>query len=132
MASHVNQGNSVECQKSFVATRKVSGPFFVSLPTLTGSKIPLFKYKTNIRSLVFIIEQLNPFECIICKESKMNLNDVLEGTVIEVYTKKRIKFKLESNYSNVHGIQGDHVTDFTYAKIVIPWEYVLNQHLIPG
>ena len=129
MASHVGQGNCVECQQSMVAARKVTVLTSVSLPTVTGGTIALYKYKTQIRGIVQITEQLHNLERIICADSKIDLHDLLEGTVIEIYTAKPIKFKLQSNFSHVHGIQGDSVPAFTYAKIIIPWTFVTQKRI---
>ena len=130
MAKHENLGDSIECNKSMIAVRKVSKkPTFIKMDCIDGGNISLFKYKTNIRAIVKIEEALAPLECIICATSHLGLEDSLEGEVISIYTKSKINLNPVSNFSHVHGIQGDYVKSFTYAKIDIPWRYVLTRSL---
>ncbi|MFZ1785381.1 MAG: hypothetical protein WAU23_09250 [Ferruginibacter sp.] len=130
MATHVNGGDSIECNKSLIAVRKISKKHtLINMDSINGEFVRLFKYKSSIRAIVKIKEELDPLACIICQTSHLALEDSLEGEVISIYTKRQIKLEPVSNFSHVHGIQGSNVTDFTYAKIDIPWRYVLEREL---
>jgi hypothetical protein len=125
MAKYVNPGDSIECNKSEVAVRKITKtPILVKVDEVRGR---LYKYKSGIRAIVSITETLlDTDKHRINENSKVSFNDTLEGDTIEIYTKKRMTFGLISNFSHVHSIQGDKVPCFTYAKIIIPWRYVLE------
>jgi hypothetical protein len=131
MAKHLNVGESIECNKSRIAVRSVSkNPTLVAIEGLNGKSYRFFKYKTKIRAIATIIEELNPKECVICEGSHLDLDDTLEAETLEIYTSKRMIFEVISNFSNVHGIQGDEVNHLTYAKIIIPWRFLLEKNLL--
>ncbi len=90
----------------------------------------LFKYKSSIRALVSISEELLPKEHKICETSFLDLNDELDAEIVEIYLERIAKFTVQSNFSHVHGIQCSHIKGFTFAKIVIPWKFALQQALI--
>lgn len=129
MAIFYNAGDSIECQKSMVAVRKCTpnAPTLIKLINLKKKEIRLFKYKTNISAFVKITQQLDPLECQFCKTSTLLLNDALQGQVLSLYFEGRIKLEYQANFTNVHGIQGNNISGFTYAKIDIPWIFALNQ-----
>lgn len=129
MAYHVNPGDSIECTRCQVAMRKSIFHAFIKLQSLSGEEISFFKYKTKKRAFAKIIEEINPKECIICATSILHLNDGLEADVIEIYTKKKVSFSHSSNFSSTHGIQWNNINDFTYAKIVIPWNFVTQRQI---
>jgi len=121
----VQLGNSVECQKSNIALRSSGdNPFGIEY-----EGVRYFKYKSKKRAIVTITEELNPKEPRICKTSYLDLNGILEAEVIEIWTEKRVKFEVTSNFSNVHGIQQNSVNAFTFAKIVITWRAILEKAL---
>jgi hypothetical protein len=128
MAKSINSGASIECQKSHVAARKISNPVLVIIPGINGvNQHRLFKYKTGIRSVAKIVEELDPKNAIIDIASNLDLNDEIEGPILEIYTIKREKAKIVSNYSHVHSIQSIDFSDFTYAKIITPWGFVIQK-----
>lgn len=128
IVKHVTEGDSIECESSCIATRKISPqPTFIRIATIDGTMVNLFKYKTKIRATVTITEELTPKEPIIEDSSKLDLHSTLEGDTLEIYTKVRIKLGLHSNFTSTHTIQGDSVKTFTYAKIVIPWRFMLER-----
>ena len=129
MAYHINPGDSIECSQSQVAIRKIIFQTFLKIPSLTGEEIPFFKYKTRKRAYIKIVQELNPKVCIMCTTSILHLNDGLEAGVIEIYTKKRVSLSLASNFSSTHGIQWNNINDFTYARIVIPWNFVTQRQI---
>lgn len=123
MGRYINTGDAVECQKSRIAVRK-----FHSIPPIEYEGVGIcFRIKSKIRAIVRIEEELNPKECKICRLSRMELNDEIEADVIEINicTKKRIKFQLESNFSAKHSINWNLFDEFTYAKIITPWRAFL-------
>lgn len=124
MATYTGQGDSIECEKSAIATRQVNNnPPRIKLT----DGITLFKYRCGKRCMVKIIEELDPRIHKISQLSFLTIDDSLEGNVIEVYVPKRIHFKLESNFSATHGIQHNESNGFTYAKIIIPWRLFLER-----
>jgi hypothetical protein len=126
MATFVNQGDSIEGGKSHIHVRKVTNPILIDIDGIGR----FFKYKSKIRAIITITEELIPKIHRICCDSKLDLNDELDAATIDILTSKRIKtWKLISNFSNVHGIQSNIVNDFTYAKILIPWRFVLERGL---
>jgi hypothetical protein len=127
MATHVNQGDSIECRRSVVAVRKVSGPTFITMKGIDQNDYEFFKYKSKIRAIVRIVESLDPKECIISESSFLDVDDRLEGDVVEIYATIQFDFQKISNFSHVHGIQGDSLNSFTYAKIVQPWRFVTQR-----
>lgn len=128
MAKHEYLGASIECEKSQIATRKISSPVLVVVIGKRGTdQHRLFKYKTTINGNAKIVEELNPKDALISDLSHLDLNDEIQGPIIEIYTSKREKCTLVSNYSNVHSIQSYDFKKFTYAKIVTPWEYILQR-----
>jgi len=129
MATHCSPGESIECNKSTVAARKIVEHVYVKLHNLRGEEVTFFKYKTKIRAIVTIEEELDPRVCIMREASFLDLNDALEANVIEIYVPNKVKFQVSSNFSNVHGIQWNSVKGFTYAMIVIPWRSVLEQRI---
>lgn len=132
MATHIHEGDSIECSQSMIAVRKVSKtPTLVNIECKEeGRKMRLFKYKSSIRSIVQITEELNPLDSVVCENSHLVLHDTLEAAVLSIYTAKKVTLETVSNFSHVHGIQGANVNAFTYAKIDIPWPFVLNQKLL--
>lgn len=125
-------GSSIECSKSKVFVRKISTSTPVKITDLSGKEILLHKYKTKKRAIVSIAQELAPKACVICNTSNLDLHDELEAEVIEIYTNGRSNFQVISNFSHVHGIQGGDINSFTYARIVIPWRYVLQSQLTAG
>ncbi|PIY04375.1 MAG: hypothetical protein COZ21_06910 [Bacteroidetes bacterium CG_4_10_14_3_um_filter_31_20] len=130
MIKYVGTGDSIECEASCIVTRKVSPkPIFIKIEALDGTFVNFFKYKTKIRATVTIIKELNPKEPIIDDISKLDLDSTLEAGTVEIYTKSRIKLELTSNFTSTHTIQNNIVNIFTYAKIVIPWQFMLDRAL---
>lgn len=127
MAKYINSGESIECKESHVATRKSSAPTLLNIAEIDGKLRRLFKYKTKIRAIIKITRELTPKKGVICDNSHLDLLDELEGDTVEIFTENRIKLEVVSYFSNVHGIQGNSVNCFTYAKIVIPWRFVLEK-----
>jgi hypothetical protein len=128
MAKYIGAGDSLECLKSNVATRKISNnPYIIEI-----EGIKYFKYSTKIRCTIKIIEELNPKIHRISEFSALNIHDELEAEGIDIYTEKRISLKIISNYSNVHSIQSNDINSFTYAKILIPFRFVLQKTLASG
>ena len=126
MATYTEEGNSIECNKSCIAARGISKKP-VLITNLEGVAGRWFKYKGHKRVIATITEELRPRRHKICELSKLLLNDALDADVVEMYFEKRITVEIVSNFSNVHGIQGSHANTFTYAKIVIPWRFVLQR-----
>ncbi len=126
MAKHVDAGTSLECSKSHIEVRKLI------IDNRTMIKIEgigrCFKYKSGINSTVTITEELSPLKAVFCEESHLNLSDQLQADIIEIYTPKKIVTTLESNHSHVHGINVSDLKTYTYAKIVIPFRYVLERN----
>ncbi len=130
MPTHVNPGDSIECSISLIAVRKISKkPVLTNMQCLNGDCILLYKYKTNIRAIVAIRQELNPLQPIILNNSYLTLQDNLEGAVLSIYTKDKFSLDLTSNFSHVHGIQNGNVACFTYATIDAPFPFVLNRHI---
>ena len=126
MAKYIEAGNSLECHKSNVAIRKkVKNPIVIQI-----DEIKYFKYSTKIRCIIKIIEELNPKIHRISKTSALDIHDELEAVGIDIYTEKRISLKVLSNFSNVHGIQSGVINSFTYAKIRIPFRFVLQKSIL--
>ena len=125
MAKYIEAGNSIECHKSNVSTRKiVKNPIVIQI-----DEIKYFKYSTKIRCIVKIIEELNPKIHRINESSALNIHDELEAERIDIFTEKRISLSLISNFSHVHGIQNGDINSFTYAKILIPFRFVLHKSI---
>lgn len=126
MAKYIETGNSLECHKSNIATRKVANknPILIQI-----DEIRYYKYSTKIRCIVKIIEELNPKIHRISETSALNIHDELEAEGIDIYTEKRISLNLVSNFSHVHGIQSNDINSFTYAKILTPFRFVLQRSL---
>jgi hypothetical protein len=124
MTKFVEAGASIEGNKSDVFVRKVS-----KTPTLLNidGVGRFYKYKSKIRAIVKITEELVPKIHRICERSNLNLHDELEAVTIEIFTENRISLQVISNFSNVHGIQANNINAFTYAKIVIPWRFVVER-----
>jgi len=127
MAKFINVGDSIEAKRSDILVRKVSSPTLINIEGVGR----FFKYKSKIRAIVKVTEELMPKVHRICCYSNLNLDDELEAGTIEILTENRISLQLVSNFSNVHGIQANNVNAFTYAKIVIPWRFVLEKGLNP-
>ena len=127
MAKFMNVGDSIEANRSDILVRKVSSPILINIEGVGR----FFKYKSKIRAIVKITEELLPKVHRICCYSNLNLNDELEADTIEIFTENKITLQLVSNFSNVHGIQANNVNAYTYAKIVIPWRFVLEKGLNP-
>jgi len=125
MAKYIDIGDSVEGSKSSVYLRKVNKPILLNLEGVGR----FYKYKSKIRAIIKITEELVPKVYKICETSNLNLNDELEGDIIEILLEEKVTFQLISNFSNVHGIQGNSINTFTYAKIIIPWRFVLERGL---
>jgi len=111
MAKFVNAGVSIEGSKSNIIVRKISDPIVIAIEGVGR----FYKYKSKIK--VYRI----------CCDSKLDLNDELDAATIEILTEERVSLVLISNFSNVHGIQGNNVNTFTYAKIIIPWRFILEK-----
>lgn len=127
MAKYVHCGDSIECQKSALATRKISKPFAFKLD---GFKNILYKYKTNINAIISIIEALDPKEYKIDPNSKLDIEDFLTADVIEIWTHIRFSdLDHLSNFSHVHGIQSKIIKDYTFAKIATPYRMHLEKLL---
>lgn len=125
MAKYLEAGNSLECIKSNVATRKISkNPCIIKI-----DGINYFKYSAQRRCIVKILEELNPKQHRIYEKSALNINDEIEAQGVDIYTEKRFKLKKESNYSNVHGIQSNIINTFTCAKIMTPFRFVLEKSI---
>ena len=130
MGKYVYSGDSIECSYSHIAVRKLSKPSQpLRMTKLNGEEIRLFKYKCQKRGIVIIVKELVPKESVICKTSCLNIHDELEADVIEIYTPKLLNLGIISNFSHVHGIQGNAVNMFTYAKIIMPWRIFLERDL---
>jgi hypothetical protein len=125
MAKFIDVGDSVECNKSEVFVRKVNKPILLDIEGIGR----FFKYKSKIRAIIKITEELIPKVHRICNSSNLSLHDELEGDTIEIFLEEKITFQLISNFSNVHSIQGNNVNSFTYAKILIPFRFVLERRL---
>lgn len=125
MAVHQNAGDSIECSSAKISVRKIGDPFYIKI-----KGVKYFKYKSSVRSIVTITQELNPKEHIILPSSKLDLNDELSADVVEIYTINKRKFDVCSNFSHVHGIQCNDISDFTFAKIVIPWRYITVRKLL--
>lgn len=126
MAKYIEVGDSIECNKSEIYVRKISNnPVLLNWEGVGR----FFKYKSKIHALVKITEELIPKICRICNTSNLNLNDELEGVVLEIYLEKKVKLQVIANFSNVHGIQANAINSFTFAKVVIPWRFVLEKGL---
>jgi hypothetical protein len=123
MTTFNKEGVSIEGGKSDILIRKITDPVLIKIEGVGR----FFKYKSKIRAIVKITEELVPKVHRICCYSNLNLDDELDAPTIEILTEKRITLELISNFSNVHGIQGNRVNAFTYAKIVIPWRYAINK-----
>jgi hypothetical protein len=89
----------------------------------------MFKYKTKKRAIVTVSAELNPKVQIFCETSYLELNDAIEGDVVEIYTDEEVEFELVSNFSHVHGIQGNALNNLTYARIALPFRFVLERCL---
>jgi len=126
MTKYVNLGNSIEASRTDITTRKLkkasSSVYFEGVGRF-------FKYKTKINSNIKITEELVPKEPRISPQSFLDLNDELDGDIFEIYTDTLIDTKVISNFSNVHGIQSGRINSFTYAKIMTPWRFILEQRL---
>jgi len=117
MSKYVNPGDSIEGNKSNIIVRKISKPQPIEV-----DGIRYYKYKSKLRSIVKITEELNPKIYRICCDSNLNLNDEIDAqAVLILITVRIIRWNITSNFSHKHGIQNNSVNDFTYAKIVIPW-----------
>jgi hypothetical protein len=99
------------------------------LTCLNGEEILLHKGKTKKSAYVKISEELNPKEQRICLTSHVNLDEELQADTIEIYTKRKVTLHLESNFSHVHGVQWNYTKCFTYAKIFIPWRFILEKQI---
>jgi len=129
MAYHINPADSIECSRSQVAMRKLITHALIKLHSLTGEEIRLFKYKTKKKAFVKIVQELNPKVCIMCATSILHRDDGLEADVIEIYTKVKLGTLHSSNFTSTHGIQWNNINDFTYAKIIIPWQFVTQRQI---
>lgn len=127
MAKYIQAGDSIECNKSRVSTRKVSTPVPLKIEKADGGFINLLKFKSKTNSNVTITEELNPKVGVISENSHLDLDDELEAQVMEIYIEGSANFKVISNFSNVHGIQSSNIDSFTYAKIVIPFRFLLDR-----
>ncbi len=132
MAKYINAGDSIECSTSCIITRKLSNSAqnYLKIEKDGGGFVNVFKYKTKIRATVKIVSELAPKTHIICQSSKLDVHDELEGETIEIYTDKKVKLELTSNFTNVHGIQGNTIKTFTYAKIAIPFRFALQRAIV--
>lgn len=122
-------GDSVECEKSLVHVRKSTGPTAIDVTCVNGSVLSLYKYKGKRSSAVKIVQELDPKQSIVSATSYLDQNDSIEGDTIEIYTGRLLNFKVKANFSHVHGMQESSIPEFTYAKIEIPWEFVLQRRL---
>lgn len=123
MTKFVNPGDSVEGNKSDIIIRWISKPTLIDIEGVGR----FYKYKSKKRAIIKITEELLPKVHRISPHSKLNLHDELNADVIEILTEYRIKKILISNFSSVHGIQCNTVSTFTYAKIIMPWRFVLER-----
>ncbi len=122
MAKLINQEDSIEGEKVLINTRKQ-----ITQSPVKRKGIRLFKYKCSRHSKTEITEELNPKKFKIKEISALNLGDLLEADVIEVYPSNMLRFVKESGYSSKHSIQTAESKSFTFAEIAIPFRFTLSR-----
>lgn len=122
MAGYYETGDSIECKKSEIDTRKCN---LQGLIKQDGVKY--FRYKTNIRTKVTIISELLPKKSIINKNSHLDRSDFVEAQIVEIWLASKVKFNKKTNTTSTHSSYNCKMNCFTFAKISTPWKHIIEK-----